>query len=243
MKRCLLTLAAVTVIVTPALAQEKDGKWRGSLESSLTFVNSSRSSQSFLFVGNAKSVREMDRFFVDGYYNFAKQTDNMGVFQTSTDQWSLGGRYERDFGFKSFYYFNGRVERDGVNLLDLRTFAGAGIGYTVYERDASTWRVSGGGTYVNEEYRNDTDSFIGFEFRSDYDQALSERLNLVHGFTIIPRFDDLDDYYFSSNLGLSYKLNESLSAGLRYIVNFDNTPAAGSQKQSTTYAFVLGYKF
>lgn len=242
MKRCVLPVVALALAV-PAFAQEKDGKWRGSVESSFTYINSNRNSENFLFVGNARSIRTMDRFSLDAYYNFARQTNQNNTFETSTDQWALGGRYERDFGFKSFYYFSGRLERDGVNLLDLRTIAGAGLGYTVHENPTSTWRVSGGGSYVNENYRNGKNSFFGFQFTSDYEHAFSDRLSLVHNFSIIPSFADLDDYYFNSNLGLSYKLNSNLSAGLRYIVSFDNTPPAGSQKQNTTYAFVLGYRF
>ncbi len=243
MNRLIFALALVAAATLPALAQDKDGKWRGSVESSFTFINSNKNSENILFVGKAKSERQFDRFSLDGYYNFARQTNDQGVFQTSTDQWSFGGRYERDFGFKSFYYASGRLDRDGVNLLDLRTIIGAGLGYTVREDESTAWRVSGGGSWVNEKYRNDTNTFFGFQLESNFATALSPRLDLIHDFRIIPNFSDLDDYYFSSNLGLSYELNSNLSAGLRYIVNYDNTPAAGSQKQNTTSAFVLGYKF
>lgn len=242
MKR-FVAAAVLLVFALPALAQDKDGKWRGSLETNFTIVNSNKNSENFLFVGKAKSERPLDRFSLDGYYNFARQTNAQNVFETSTDQWSFGGRYERDFGFKSFYYGNARFERDGVNLLDLRTILGVGLGYTLREDESTAWRVSGGGSWVNEKYRTDTNAFFGFQFESNFSTALSERLDLVHDFRIIPDFSNLDDYYFSSNLGLSYELNASLSAGVRYIVNFDNTPAPGAQKQNTTYAFVLGYKF
>lgn len=250
----LVSLVIVGLLIAPAAhADEKDGKWRGSVESNLTWINGNRKSESILFVGGMRSIRLMDRFLVDGYYNFGRQEDGTGFLQTSTDQWSFGGRYERDFGRKSFYYASGRFERDGVNLLDLRSIGGAGIGYTVYDNDLSSWRVSGGLSYVNEDYRTSNNAFWGFQAQSDYSRALVQKedsdgktvdvLSLVHNFTYIPSLNDGSDYYFLSNLGLRYSFSKSFSAGFRYIVSFVNRPAAGSVKQNTTYGLVFGYKF
>lgn len=235
---CLAALVAASAFAQKS-DPKTDGKYRGSFESNFTFINSNKRTENFLFVGNAKSLRTRDRLLLDGYYNFARQTDSTDIFQTSSDMWSLGGRYERDFGRNSFWYTSGRLERDGVNLLDLRTIGGAGVGYTVNQN----WRVSGGASYVNEDYRNSTNSFWGFEFQSAYDKDITEKVSLSHTFVVIPNFADLSDYYFKSNFGVSYKLAANFSAGFRYIVGFDSTPPAGSLKQSTTYAFVFRYSF
>lgn len=243
MKLHLSLLAGLVAVTAITSAQEQTGKWKGNLESNFTIINGNRDSESFLLVGNAKSLKEKQRTFADLYYNFARQANNLGQKQTSTDMWSLGGRYERDFGLKSFWYTSARFERDGVNLLDLRSIAGAGIGYTLFSNEQSTWRLSGGLSYVNEDYRNGNNTFWGFQAQSDYNRELNGKLSLDHRFTFIPNLSDFGDHYFQSNLGLQYSLSNNLTAGLRYIIGFDSTPSANSVKQNTTWAFLLGYKF
>lgn len=243
MKAKSILLLLPLVCATTAIALDNNGKWKGSVESNFTLINGNRDSESFLIVGNAKSLNSRQRTFTDLYYNFARQANNLGVKQTSTDQWSLGGRYERDFGVKSFWYGSARFERDGVNLLDLRSIGGIGAGYTVFSNDQSTLRLSGGVSYVNEDYRTGNNTFWGFQAQSDYDRELNGKLSLNHRFTFIPNISDFGDHYFLSNLGIQYKLSTNLSAGLRFIISFDSTPAVNSVKQNTTWAFLIGYKF
>ncbi|MEZ5163600.1 MAG: DUF481 domain-containing protein [Fimbriimonadaceae bacterium] len=160
-----LAVAGMMVLSSASFAQTKDGSWHGGLESNLIFITSNRNSQSILIVGNVKSFKELERLFFDGYYNFGRTENAFNVMETTTDQWSFGGRFERDFGHKSFYYVTGRLERDGVNLLNLRTIFGAGLGYTVIDQEDASFRVSAKLRSVNEDYQTTDNNFWGFSCR------------------------------------------------------------------------------
>jgi putative salt-induced outer membrane protein YdiY len=236
-------LSLVLAVSAPAWADETGG-WKGSVESSITFISSNKESESIFIFGKAQQRGENYRLGVDGLYNFARQTPNGGgSLQTSTDLWSLGGRFERDFGSKSFWYGSARFDRDGVNNLNFRQVYGAGLGYTIYENPVSSWRMSVGLSQVFEEYTTFKDDYLGMQAQSEYSRNLSDKLSLDHTFTYVPNTNKFSDYFFVSNLGLNYRVSEAMTAGFRWLVNFDSTPAAGSVKQSRTYALTLGYKF
>ncbi|MBX3114692.1 MAG: DUF481 domain-containing protein [Fimbriimonadaceae bacterium] len=218
-------------------------QWKGSVESSLTFIDSNKKSESALLLAKARQERTEDRILLDFLYSFSRQSGTGGFLETSTDVMTLGGRYERNFANKSFWYASARFDRDGVNNLNLRQVYGAGLGYTLFDTPASSWRMSLGVSQVIEEYDSSNEDFFGLQAQSDYSRNLTEKLSLDHSFLFVPNTDDFSDYFFASVLGLSYKLNGSLSAGFRWIVNFDSTPSVGSVKQSRTYALTLGYKF
>lgn len=238
-----LSLVFILGLVPTVIFAESRAGWTGSVESSLTFIDSNRKSESIVVLGKARKSSAGRRWFAEGIYNFARQSGSGGAFETSTDLWSLGGRYEQDFGTKSFWYGSLRFDRDGVNGLNLRQVYGAGLGLTVYAQPESTWRLSAGASQVFEDYRTRSEEFFGFQAQSEYSRALTRRLLLEHTFLYVPSVSDFEDYFFASNLGMSYALNQSMTAGFRWIVSFDSTPAAGSLKQSRTYAFTLGYRF
>ncbi len=242
MRRVAFLAFVVGAFAGSAFAAETTG-WKGSIDASLSFVEGNRNTDSVLIIGKMKQVGTNDRKIVDGLYNFSRQTNNLGNFETSTDLWSLGGRYERDFGNKSFWYVSARFDRDGVNDLNLRQVYGAGLGYTMFANDVSTWRISVGASQVLEDYQSGNTDYFGLQATSDYTRQLDAKLSLEHSFLYVPNVDDFEDYFFVSSLGLSYKLNERMKAGFRWIVNFDATPSAGSRKQNRTYAFTLGYSF
>lgn len=241
MKRCALI---GVLLVSSAFGFADDGDWKGSVESSLTFISSNKESESILLIGKAQRKSVNDRYSFDALYNFSRQTPNGGgSLEVANDFWTLGGRYERDFGNKSFWYGSARFDRDGVNGLNLRQVYGAGLGYMIYNDAVSDWRLSLGLSQVFEEYSSSRDDYLGMQAQSEYSRDLSDRFFVDHTFLYVPNTSKFSDYFFTSNLGLNYRLSEAMSAGFRWIVNFDSTPAVGSVKQSRTYALTLGYKF
>lgn len=195
-------------------------------------------------IGSAKKSGPDYRFGIDGAYNFSRQSPNGGgPLEVATDFWTFGGRYERDFGRKSFWYASARFDRDGVNNLNLRQNYGAGLGYTLFDEADWSWRVSAGASQVFEDYTTSNDSYLGLQAESEYTRQLMQKLSLVHRFTYVPNASEFSDYFFVSNLGLNYEVAQNFNVGFSWIVNFDSTPAVGSVKQVRTYAFTLGYKF
>lgn len=234
----------LAIAVSTALSTDPPKGWHGGLESSLTFFSGNRKTDNILIVGAAKNDMGGSRLYADAYYSWARQTPvGGGPFSVTTDMWSFGGKYEKDFGNKSFWYLSARFDKDGVNLLNLRQVYGAGIGYTVFSDEASTWRLSVGVSQVMEDYVSGNNNFTGAQAESNYSRKITDKLSVDHTFLYVPNVSQFSDYFYVSNLGFSYALNGSMSAGLRYIVVFDSTPATGAVRQNTTYAFTLGYKF
>ena len=234
----------IAIAVSEALKAEAPKGWHGGLESSLTFFSGNRKTDNILVVGVAKNDMGGSRMYADAYYSWARQTPaGGGPFSVTTDMWSLGGKYEKDFGKKSFWYLSARFDRDSVNFLNLRQVYGAGVGFTVFDDEVSTWRLSVGASQVMEDYTSGNNSFTGAQAESNYSRKLSNKLSVDHTFLYVPNVSDFGDYFYVSNLGFTYAMNGSMTAGLRYIVVFDSSPALGAVRQNTTYAFTLGYKF
>lgn len=236
-------LVAVAAGSAPVLA-DTDNKFHGSVESSLTFFQGNRNTDSIFVVAKAKQDNGSSRLGFSGFYNWARQTPvGGGPYSVTSDQWNLSGRYERDQNANLFWYFSAAYDRDGVNLLNLRQVYGAGAGYTVTKSAVSTWRVSVGASQVYENFVGSSNSYFGIQFASDYERKITNKLSVDHNFLYVPNASAFGDYFYLSSLGLTYNLNDHMSAGFRWIFTFDSTPAAGSVNQTKTYAFTLGYRF
>ena len=55
--------------------------------------------------------------------------------------------------------------------------------------------------------------------------------------------DDKENFQLESKTGLSVPITDHFSGILQVDYDFDNAPAAGSEREDTTYSLKLGYEW
>ena len=64
------------------------------------------------------------------------------------------------------------------------------MGFTVFDDEVSTWRLSVGASQVMEDYTSGNNSFTGAQAESNYSRKLSNKLSVDHTFLYVPNVSD-----------------------------------------------------
>lgn len=143
---------------------------------------------------------------------------------------------------RTFLFGQNRYTRDVFKDIDLRVNVNVGTGYQLLSSDRSDLRVALGVGGRVENYVSDTASETvgawnvngqwtqrlgGFQFRTALD--------------VISAFRDVEDYQLLSDTGLTATIVSGLGFRLGLLVEYDNTPTAGSESTDLTFTTALNY--
>jgi putative salt-induced outer membrane protein YdiY len=190
----------------------------------------------------ATLVRRTNRDKTTLYATYVESKNNTsGVTETTANAIRGGARYEIDltgrwvaFGFADF-------EFNEIQLLDLRTVLGGGIGYYFIRNDRTQFQVFGGGAYNREKFstgliRNSGELLIGEEFSF----KLSERVSFQERFQFFPNMSDTGEYRITFDAGVNSKLTKWLTWNITVSDRYISNPPFGSRNNDLLLTTGLG---
>lgn len=167
-----------------------------------------------------------------------------GVRGISTDNWLLGGRFERVIDARTNWYLSSDFERDAIAALNLRQTYAAGLTFKIYDAETHKFHVSGGVGAISEDFKASADtSQFSLNAGTYYFRKLDNGWTVEHFTSIFPAFNDLSDYLFKSDLGLTYSMNDHMGVGLHWLLDYDSTPATGLRKDRIEWILGVKYSF
>jgi len=213
--------------------------WSGSL--SFGYANTSGNSSSNVVNTDVEATRKtkQDKIFLDAHYNRAQATGTR-----SADAIRGGMRLDVNFSDKLFYFVFGRVEVDKIQLLDLRTTVGSGIGHTFYDHKRGHLDLGVGMTYVRDTYeaqptKSDLTALVSFNWDRKLDTTSTFKTRLLY----YPDFSDFSDFRIESDTKFDYFLTRSLSLTLGVTNRFDSTPLLGKKQNDMTVTSSVSKRF
>ncbi len=140
-----------------------------------------------------------------------------------------GGRYEINLNRRLFAFGFGDLEHNEVQLLDLRSVVGGGLGYSVVRNEKTDLQVFGGGAFNHEKFstgitRNAGEILAG----QSLSYRLSDRLTLKERFQIFPNLTDTGEYRMTLDAGVSAKLFSFLDWQITVSNRYLSNPVAGA---------------
>ncbi|MCH7944802.1 MAG: DUF481 domain-containing protein [Armatimonadetes bacterium] len=218
--------------------------WAGALSSSLSVVDSNRDAQNFNLDFDITRERATDRLTAKAAYAFANQSVSGGGSQTTVDSWFARGEYDVIINEKFFWQGSLRLDRDRVSDLDLRTAIGAGAGYTFWNKETSAFRTTFGLSYLREAFtvgsgNNTVVLQVGTGLRHEF----NSRLTVLHDTSYFPNPGDFGDFFLSSELVLRSALASNMFGEIKFVFDYDATPAPGAQKGNYRYTMGVGMRF
>jgi putative salt-induced outer membrane protein YdiY len=244
-----LPLDNLSMINPPAKAEPT---WTGSLK--FTGINSTgnteRRSAGFFFEASRKT--DVDRISVDAAWDYAENKDRTSPVASSSGyvltQRRAGGGLQYDYYLsdRSYALMTSRVLGDTIANLELRFTAGAGVGYTLIDEGNTLFTFEVGLSYLNENYIPVADPSVDYiaartAYRLDY--TISDDTKLVHRAEAFPSIEDADDFYCQVTTELATSLTSSMVASLTHVLDYDNTPAAGSKRADNRIVLGVGWSF
>jgi len=226
--------------------EDTDG-WDGSVTAGMILTTGNSETKNATISAEAKWKQDVDRVTLSALWNY--QGDETGVIQRRV----FGqAQYDHFLSDDTYAYAMANGNHDFNAALDLRWTAGAGLGHQF--RADEEWNVNGeaGLSYIDEDYAPTTDDPSGRGSDNEYvaarlaynlDYLASEKWEFGHGGQIFPSLEDGDDIYARWDTRLKVNLTEAMFAQLQWIWDYDNTPAAGKDRNDHLIAATIGWSF
>ena len=199
----------------------------------------------------AEAIRRTreDRLRLRGTFDYAEDKDTSPT--AADNSWRLSQR--RTYGQAKYDYFLSKKmyllattsgENDELSRLHLRFTGGAGVGYQWYDRDDLSVLTEVGLSYVDEDYSGGPDTdFLAARGALSVRWTIMDGLKLLHDSEVFPSLEESDDFYARLDTRLQATLTDNLFAQFQWILDYDNTPAQGRQRDDHRLLASVGWSF
>ena len=234
----------------PIVLQDADvadePKWTGSANAGATLNTGNTETVAIAASIDAELRRAKDRQTIGAYWNYA-ENDDVTTGVTSITERKAGADYQYDYFIneKTYYLANAGARTDDIARLDLRWFAGAGIGRQIFEEEDHKLSGEVGLVYLEESYETSSDDSEGVSVRvaSSYLKRLTKTTVFEVDGEIFQSLKEGDDVYGRLDARIRLDVHENLFAMLQWIIDWDNTPASGSTSTDQQIIATLGWGF
>lgn len=227
-----------------AAADAPDEKWHGSATVGVDFNTGNTETLSIAAQIDAELRREKDRQTAGAFWNYGEQTTNNVDVITER---KAGANYQYDYFFsdKTYYFATAGVQTDTLATLDLRWWAGPGVGHQFYEEE--DWKLNGefALVYFEEYYQNsasDVDAVAARIAHNIY-KRISETTVFEQTGEYFQSLEDTQDAYARLDSRVKMTVTETIFAQLQWILQWDNTPAAGQERTDNQVLASVGWTF
>ena len=213
----------------------------GTLALGASWTDGNTESQTLTGTFNAMRRSEDDRWTLDLFTNYGETTDRVtdDTEQTTNNH---GGSLKYDYFLskKMYAYGNGSGKVDHVAELDLRWYAGAGLGYQWKETDKLKWGTEAGLAYVDEDFEDDTADadYTAARLASNLIWQLSSSTAFEQVAEVLPSLEDSEDVIAKVDNRLKLNITGKWIAQIQYVLDFDGSVPPGNEE--TDHRVVLG---
>jgi len=165
--------------------------------------------------------------------------------QTVTSNWRASGHYDHFLAPKRFVYGRGSAERDRFRDIKLRTSAGAGYGWQLYDTDRTQLAIRGGVDAVSVKHNDgSSESSPAMGWGLQYSHRLRERrLELFHNQEGFWNLRHTEQVTLHTSTGLRVPLSSGMTANAQLDLDWERTPPPGVKAVDTTWLLGLGYEW
>ena len=185
--------------------------------------------------------------YASAQYEFTGRLDSLFARQEGTRSQSrhaLSTRLDRYLGGRSFSYALAALERNERRRLDLRTRAGGGLGWRVWQRRRSSVSLLGGLEYVHDRLRaQDNRARVESQLGVEWAARVFGFVRLESHLSVHPNLLDRSHWRVEYDGTLRVPVAGRFSYSLRLFDRFDSRPAQGVARNDYGLVSGLGLEF
>lgn len=216
-------------------------RYSGRANLALTDTSGNSDNQQFHVDGEIQKRARAWRYTLGGEANRSKDKD-----MTSVSNRRVYGSYDSFYTPTDFLYIHGALENDRFRDIRLRSVAGAGYGYQVYETETTKLSLKGGPDLVSVERYDAANEFFGalgwhidFTHKTDYfTSAPVELFHVQDGYRGLNRDGDI---LLKTRTGLRIPLRDGFVATLQYNLDWESNPAPERRNSDRQFLIGIGY--
>jgi putative salt-induced outer membrane protein YdiY len=165
--------------------------------------------------------------------------------QTVTSNWRATGHYDHFLAPKRFVYGRGSAERDRFRDIKLRTTAGGGYGWQLYDTDRTQLAIRGGVDAVSVKHNDESsESYPALGWGLHFSHLLWQQgVELFHNQEGFWNLRHTDQVTLHTSTGLRVPLTSGMTANAQLDVDWERAPAPGVKSVDTTWLLGLGYEW
>ncbi len=189
-----------------------------------------------------KKFEETWELIARGEYAWGEvKNKDTGEYDSTADRGLLNGQANIFVIESGFLYGRSEVSYDKIKKLDRRLDNGIGVGYELYREGKTFAALEAGAAYIDSKYEDDQrDHGIYLRLAQSGALVINERVTIVESVEYKPKFDDFDSYLINGEASLRVGLFSQLYFMLSLTDRYDNTPAAGTQRNDLSVISSLG---
>ena len=193
--------------------------WSGKVRAGLRVDSGNSDHQSYTL--GVDVTRELIGWGFDGSIDYAySETDNV----TGVDELIVDARGERELGERWTAFVEGNYERDELASFDFTAFAGAGLGYRIFEREDLNWTLRAApGARFTDPIGGELQTDPAVELGSSFEWALTETASLTSESSVIVADAASADQEFA----LTTRVGGAWAVELKYRYQYEFEPLPG----------------
>ncbi len=214
--------------------------YKGRVALAALAVRGNSSNSSLHGEGEFKARAKDYRYGLTAKVDQAKDTG-----QTVTSNWRASGHYDYFLAPKRFVYGRGFAERDRFRDIKLRTSAGGGYGWQLYDTDRTRFSVRAGVDAVSIKHNDDSsESYPALGWGLHYSHRLWPRkVELFHNQEGFWNLRHTERVTLHTSTGLRIPLSSGMTANAQLDLDWERTPPPGVKAVDTTWLLGLGYEW
>lgn len=165
--------------------------------------------------------------------------------QTVASNWRVSGNYDHFLAPKRFVYGRGFAERDRFRDIKLRTGAGGGYGWQLYDTDRTQLAIRGGVDAVSVRHNDGSgENYPALGWGLHLSHRLWQRkVELFHNQEGFWNLRHTEQVTLHTSTGLRIPLSSGMTANAQVDLDWDRAPPPGVKAVDTTWLLGLGYEW
>jgi putative salt-induced outer membrane protein len=227
------SLALVTFVATPTLAQDETG-WVGEVSLTANKTTGNTDTTDFGAALKLNNIGQVWRHKINASADFG-EVDNI----SNRERYILGYKVEREINDRLFGFAEGDYFSDKFGAFTDGYFVGGGLGYTVIEPGSTAWDLSTGIGYRSQTSILDTTTEeFAVSVGSDFDWQINENVSAYNDAGLL--WSDSDTYLWTE-VGLTANLMGNFAARASFRVDHHTDVPFGTEKTDTVSRFGIVY--
>ena len=159
--------------------------------------------------------------------------------------WTSSGRYDRFLTPRVFVNANTILTSDEFRDIDLRSAAGFGLGYQIFDTPVVKLSLDAGAGYVNEDFEvAPDDSYAALREAGKLDVLVAgDRVVFFHRHDGYFGVTGDDNLFMKAQNGIRFALVAGFVTAVQLDLDYDRTPSPGRRNTDRTFALTFGYRF
>lgn len=212
-------------------------EWTGDITLAANLKSGNNDKSGFSAGINAMRKARKNRFELGSLFRYGREGGNL-----STRNAFGRLKYDLFINKKLYGYLSSEFSHDKFRDLRLRTVAGPGAGYQVWNDDIKSLGLEVGVAYYDENmYRGEDNNWFAGRLGANLRYRIGKVLVFTDQLVVYPKLERASDFSLRNEAALSAPLAFGWALRLVNIIEFDNSPEPGIKKAD--YDFLLGLQY